>query len=231
MRKKLCQSGKQYVSTMDIAVPAKKVKNTKDCKEKCKFKCSIKITDEERNHIFVDFYDNRDKNRQYDYISKTTICDKINMGTDSKRKRSFKYQFVLEDEPIQVCKEFYLGTLNISQKVIYNVHDKKDPLTGTAKSDGRGKHQKKIISEVMRDSVMNHIRSFPAVESNYCRSETTRMFLEAGLNVRKMYDLYLQMCSENNMEPVKQSYYRFIFKTEFNLAFHQPKKDRRDRCE
>ena len=92
VRKKLFQPGKQYVSTMDIAVPAKKVKNTKDCKEKCKFKCSIKITDEERNHIFVDFYDNRDKNRQYDYISKTTICDKINMGTDSKRKRSFKYR-------------------------------------------------------------------------------------------------------------------------------------------
>ena len=83
----------------------------------------------------------------------------------------------------------------------------------------------------MRGSVMNHIRSFPAVESHYCRSETTRMFLEAGLNVSKMYDLYLQMCSENNMEPVKQSYYRFIFKTEFNLAFHQPKKDRCDRCE
>ena len=157
---------KQYVSTKDVVVPAKCEKNLKDCKEKCRYKCNVKINDEERNRIFVDFYDNRDKNRQYDYISETTICDKINKGTDSKRQRSFKYQFILEDEPIQVCKEFYLGTLNISQKVIYNAHDKRDSLTGTAKSDGRGKHQNKVITEVMRNSVRNHIRSFPTVDSH-----------------------------------------------------------------
>ena len=46
-----------------------------------------------------------------------------------------------------------------------------------------------------------------------------------------MYDLYLEMCTEKNMEHVKQSFYRFIFNTEFNLAFHRPKKDRCDKCE
>ena len=107
---------------------------------------------------------------------------------------------------------------------------KEIPLTGRAKSDGRGKYQKKVITEVMCNSARNHIRSFPIVVSHYCRSETTRQFLEASLKVIKMYDFYVQMCSEQEMEPVKQSYYQFIFKKEFNLAFYQPKKDRCDKC-
>ena len=202
----------------------------KNCKEKCKYKCSTKINDEERNRIFVDFYDNRNKDRQYDYIAETTKREKIN-ATRSKRQCSFKYQFILEDEPLQVCKEFYLGTLSISQKVVYNVHDKKDSFTGRPKSDGRGKHQKKVIQEDMCNDVRNHILSFPTVDSHYCRFETTRKYLESNLNVRKMYDLYAQKCTKEQLKMLKETYYRYIFKTEFNLAFHQLKKDRCDKCE
>ena len=39
-----------------------------------------------------------------------------------------------------------------------------------------------------------------------------------------MYNLYAQKCT-------KETYYRYIIKTGFNLAFHQPEKDRCDNCE
>ena len=46
-----------------------------------------------------------------------------------------------------------------------------------------------------------------------------------------MYDLYKGNCIENERPFVKSSYYRFIFNTCFNIGFHVPKTDRRERCE
>ena len=127
-------------------MPAKSIKNLKDCKLKCRFKCNININDEERKRIFDYFYENPNKNRQYDFIAQTTTMSMENESS-STRQRSFKYHFTLENESIHVCKEVYLGTLDISQKVVYNVHNKKDSFTGIPKADARGKHKKKIVSE------------------------------------------------------------------------------------
>ena len=169
-------------------------------------------------------------NRQYDYIVQTSTC-KENINRQSRKSRSFRFHFTLEGEPIRVCKQFYLGTLNISQKVVYNVHDKKDTLIGTPKADARGKHPKKIILPDMQNIVRDHILSFPAVESHYCRADAKSQYLDPGLNVKKMYDLYVEQCSNSNIAPVKESFYRNIFSKEFNLMFHQRKKDRCDKCE
>ena len=95
-------------------------------------------------------------------------------------QRSLKYHFTLENESIQVCKAFYLGTLNISQKVVYNVHNKKDSFTGIPKTDARGKHKKKIVSEESRNGVRRHIDSFPVVESHYCRANTSNKYLDSN---------------------------------------------------
>ena len=46
-----------------------------------------------------------------------------------------------------------------------------------------------------------------------------------------MYDRYQEKCLETEEGPLKESYYRFIFNTEFNIGFHKPKTDRCDCCE
>lgn len=67
------------------------------------------------------------------------------------------------------------------------------------------------------------MKSFPTVQSHYCRKDT-RQYLEENLNVTKMYDLYVQKCNKKwKVNPEKLSFYRHIFNTEFN--FHQPTKD------
>ena len=126
---------------------------------------------------------------------------------------------------------FYLGTLNISQKVVYNVHDKKDTLIGTPKADARGKLPKKIILPDMQNTVRDHILSLPTVESHYCRADANSQYLHPGLNVKKMYDLYVEQCSNSNIVSVKESFYRNIFSKVFNLMFHQRNKDCSDKCE
>lgn len=43
--------------------------------------------------------------------------------------------------------------------------------------------------------------------------------------------IYKRKCLEEGSTPVKESFYRFIFNSEFNLSFHIPKKYRCDQCE
>lgn len=112
------------------------------------------------------------------------------------------------------------------------MHLKKDKVTGSNFVDNRGTGNKKhTISEIDKNFVKEHIMSFPCVESHYCRSKTSKKYLDSNLNISKMYDLYKQKCAESNRSNVKESYYRMIFNTHFNLDFHVPKSDRCGKCE
>jgi len=97
--------------------------------------------------------------------------------------------------------------------------------------DGRGKmlgSSRKTDEEKIK-VVREHIMSFPACESRDTESLHTsgRKYLSADLNIRKMYELYVKKCNENNTSSVKEWTYRKIFNTEFNLNFHT----RKDTCQ
>ena len=46
-----------------------------------------------------------------------------------------------------------------------------------------------------------------------------------------MYRLYKERCLRQSNTPVRESYYRYIFNTEFNLHFHQLIKDSCQKCD
>lgn len=125
---------------------------------------------------------------------------------------------------------FFFTTLCISQKPVYNVHLKKSN-AGTPQSDQRGKSTKDRISKESKDQIRRHIEAFPCVESHYCRAESKKQYLDPLLNINKMYDLYIEYCRENQIDPQSASLYRHIFNYEFNLDFLKPKSDRCDFCE
>lgn len=74
---------------------------------------------------------------------------------------------------------------------------------------------------------------FSKVESHYRRNETSKQYFESSLNLIKMYNLYQEECLNSTPQqiPVKVSYYRHIFNTEFNIDFIKPKNNRCDLCE
>ncbi|XP_050516843.1 zinc finger protein 90-like [Diabrotica virgifera virgifera] len=94
---------------------------------------------------------------------------------------SFEYYFEKHNEKVRVCKAFFLATLCISQKPVYNVHTKKSD-SGTAQSIQRGKNITYKISKEAKNRIQQHIESFPYVEAYYCREN----YLEPSLNVQKM---------------------------------------------
>ena len=63
------------------------------------------------------------------------------------------------------------------------------------------------------------------MENHYCCADTKKMYLAPGLNITKMYELYKQKCEVQQLYPVKNSTYRHIFGTEYNLGFLRPRKD------
>jgi len=58
-----------------------------------------------------------------------------------------------------------------------------------------------------------------------------REYLAPNMSLSIMYKLYKESCSVANRQPVKESYYRHIFTTQFNLHFHQPLKDTCQKCD
>ena len=49
---------------------------------------------------------------------------------------------------------------------------------------------KKHTSNEKLEMVRNHIKSFPVVESHYCRAKSNNKYLDGSLTLTKMYDLY-----------------------------------------
>ncbi|KAK7106444.1 hypothetical protein V1264_017700 [Littorina saxatilis] len=188
---------------------------------------------DQQSSIFDAFYGLQDYNRQKDYIcthvtqkNTVTILDEETMTPKKKtRQVARKFFLTVDGEKVQVCKRFFLGTLSVGhayvQHALGNAQD--GVFSG---QDGRGKHTPgNKTSEEDRRRVRKHIESFPCLESHYCRKSSGRKFLDETLSIKEMYRLFTQDCASEGVVPVSSSIYRQTFVTEYNLAFHKPKKD------
>lgn len=235
IRKAAHESGKEYISVRNKIVPAKRMKTTKDCQTKCVYNCQKLISENERQNIFQRYYTLNEHGKKMFLLATTKRFNverrrKNKVNENSRRKQSFSYYFEIGSQQIQVCKKYYLGTLSISQTPVYTVHLKKDAIN-IPDVPFQGKHTKFKIPEEDLTLIRTHIVSFPHVESHYCRVNTKRKYLDSSLNIKKMYNLYTELCTSSGKNPVKESFYRNIFCNEYNLYFHVPRKDRCDLCE
>jgi len=114
----------------------------------------------------------------------------------SRRNYSRKYYFTIKNVKVQICKNMFLQTLAISDKVVTNVciNLQKSPIS---QEDLRGKfkRQSTINSEVNK-YITEHINSFPTVDPHYIRENSKRKYLENGLSLSKMHRLYLDWIKE-----------------------------------
>ena len=196
---------------------------------RCVNKCNEVLPDEDRDLIFQNYWKLGDRQRQRDYIASHVHVKQKQRQTnpDSKRKRTLHYYFTTRNQRVKVCKAVFLKTLGIGEKTVqYTVSQMLS--TGQSAEDGR-KNQPPGIKkpDEVRNTIRAHISSFPAVESHYCRKNTTRKYLSKDLNIKTMYLLYQEMYQGDPSKQVKESYYRSVFNSpEFNhLSFHKPKKD------
>ena len=71
--------------------------------------------------------------------------------------------------------QFYSSTLDISSRRIQCFFEQSSP----SLDDKRGKHTKRKVSNDAKRVKTDHINSFPRRPSHYCRSNTSRDYLES----------------------------------------------------
>ena len=119
----------------------------------------------------------------------------------------------------RICKTAFLSIFSISNGRLERAL-KASPTSGIH-TDQRGRHtpHNKTNPDTLK-GVKEHIKKFTCYESHYSRQNNpNRMYLSPTLSIPKMYRLYKEHCSENDLVAVSEWKYREVFKTEFNLSF------------
>lgn len=226
--------GESYETRSNKTIAAKVMKPPCECKKKC----ADKIPEETRARIFAYYYglSFEDQNQ---YIAaniiefrKATERER-NDVTPSRRAYTRSYHLTWENTKLPVCQTMFVNTLDISVKKTRIIAEKVWVSgAGISPPDGRGNHDNHIaMSEDDKQFIRSHIRSFPAYESHYSRSHSSRRYLNQDLSVKQMYRLYEEKCNLQNLKPCSESTYRNIFNEDFNLSFAQPKNDTCSKCD
>lgn len=129
-----------------------------------------------------------------------------------------------------MCLQFLAATLNVSSKTIY--HTVKNSSWGCAKEDLRGKHvPANKTKPATIESVINFIKSLPAVPTHYCRHDSTRVYLtQEYKNVANLYSTYQNLSQENGVDFISEIVLSKVFSDHFNRGFHIPKKYKCLKC-
>lgn len=236
MRRKKAITGKKHETQKGNTVSAKTIKTPCSCRKGC----GTKVDNEQRRIIFEKYWNEGktwDMKRQFilTCVRKKAVERRRIRNKDSRKQRNhtLEYKLLVDQKEIDVCKNFFLGTLGISETVVRNTIKKSS--YGIVEEDKRGKKEppNKTKIEVI-DRIKKHIESFPKYESHYSREKTSREYLGAHINIKLMYKLYVEECIKDNVDEkmiAKIWTYRNIFNTNFNLGFKPPENDTCDDCD
>ncbi|KAG6463739.1 hypothetical protein O3G_MSEX014049 [Manduca sexta] len=233
VRKTLKNLGKDYDSKKGDKKEAKRIKSP--C-SRCKFSCTDKFTNDDRQQIFETYWALGSLQRQRDFLStcvtiQDITCRRLKNPAKPRNKNSW-FSFVKQGQTKRICKTFLLNTLGIGQRTLRTVIEAKSTNSGIPPSDQRGRHGKhqKTSPEVV-ESVRQHINTVPRVESHYLRANTSREFIDGGLTLAALHRDYENKRKAADKEVATLYMYSQIFNTEFNISFFIPKKDSCNFCE
>lgn len=198
----------------------------------CRMRCNEKLNETSRQQLHGVFWKTCTWEQRKQYIAlmvkespkQRTRC-RGEVKSENRRQITFTYSLLINGEFITVCKSMFLSTFSVSEKFVRHAMDKKRSSPGgIIGPDQRGRHTPKSKkSELVRDRIREHIKSFPTEKSSQNLKDPSGLrYLDSALSIASMHKLYVNKCKENgvpNEEIVKESYYREMFKTEFNLAF------------
>lgn len=230
--KKLRNTGKSYISRSKTKkiIPARSLKPP--CGDKCKMECSTKIHEDCRKKIFANYWGLGDITLQRNFINSSTkaIVPAFRFsGKEKPRGYNNAYYFDVDNEKIRVCKKFFMNTLDINDRVIRTVFQKRD--LGFIEIEKRGKHgNHKKVDESIKQAVRDHINSIPRIDSHYIRKNSSREYIDGGKCLADLHADYKAQCLEQGVSAAHYEMYSKIFNYEFNISFFIPKKDRCELC-
>ncbi|CAG0900691.1 unnamed protein product [Cyprideis torosa] len=185
VRRRKRVSGDAYTSSRGKHVQARQVL-ARTCKFNCPNGCWA-WSEEERQECFTAYYaiGNEDQQRQF----LLAMMAKKKVSAERIRHR-INYTLPKGGEKVQVCRNFFLETLNVGEKYVRNIRQALIT-THVAPVDNRGRHgnqhTKSKYTEAQVEDTRSFIMELPAVPSHYTRQHTTKKYLPAEFkNIRKL---------------------------------------------
>lgn len=117
-QKKLRLAGCEYETRSGKKVRPRAVKEI-NCK--CHYKCASKFKMQQREQMLADYLTLDSERDRWSFIGKRVKCVPVKrryMGDGNRRKHTLKYTMAFNEEEHQVCKRFFLGTHDISEKKV-----------------------------------------------------------------------------------------------------------------
>lgn len=240
-RKRLCNLGQEYTSRKGITKKAREMKASCNCR----LQCARTFTEEIRSELFSNFWNTGSHAKQWQIVAKYVDQKNKKSCTDLENENNRRLHTLHYHLPIKsnvndttlkkVCKTMFLNTFNISKDFVYTALQKKIINTDFDDFiDGRGRHNNhtRVVTEDMKQTVIDHVNSYPAVESHYIRKDSRKKYLDSSLSFSKMFKMYSEWCVEKgyNSRVFSLRQYRDIVNTNLKIGFHIPKKDQCDLC-
>lgn len=201
------------------------------------FKCStIKIQDVSSMHR--NFYKLSKKVDQDNYIlnyCRLKQCERTRLKTGARgpKNMSVDYYIAIKNpqKVVRLCKKAFTEILKIGKDRITGVLQRSFKEEGCLAKENRGGDRRKMRFLERHNKVQAFIESLQAVETHYCRSKSSvRLYLPPDLNIKKLWRMYNDGLSEIPELKVKESFFRKVFNTKYNVGFGSPMKDTCSRC-
>lgn len=196
--------GEEYRSRQGKIIRARKLQPP--CDLKCRFGCTEKITENDRQTSFNTYWQLGDFIKQRKYLYEHSKADPIARRRGRKEhgvRRKFSLKFFLDvykpnggvKEQVKVCAKMFVSTFDICNNILRTLHKK---IIDTGKvEDLRGQNRR--LPSPGHLAAIAHVRSFPFFH------------IEKPMPLTHLYKLYQQDCREKQVDPIREHTYRKIF--------------------
>ncbi|VEN44991.1 unnamed protein product [Callosobruchus maculatus] len=203
--------------------------NSSKCMQSTKRQCG-KITEEQRQELFKKFWSEMDWNQRKTFVA--TLVNKGPVGqqttkTKSRRQLSLSYHLKINDIILPVCKKMFINTLALGEWSVLS-WVKNSHSSGIISQTSSFPNRKKAVNVQRRLAIKEFLERLPKLPSHYCRSSTSKMYLENVFNsYSEVYELYLKETDKELVcsKPVFMSEMKLL-----NIDIFQPRKDQCDLC-
>lgn len=188
--------------------------------------------------MYQNFYKLNDKIDQDNFILKhcrLSKCCRTRLQDQSRGPKNLSAEYYLTirnpHKQVRVCKSAFIQILQVGKDRVTGIIQRSYKDGGSVAKESRGGNRKKLLYADRQRSVNQFVESIEAVEPHYCRAKSSlRLYLPPELNIKKLWKIYEQQVAGTHHLQVKQSFFRHIFNTKYNVGFGSPLKDTCSRC-
>lgn len=197
------------------------------CQRSSKLHCT-QVDQSKREEIFIYFWEKLDwKERKIFVQSLAEVSSVKRQRTEadtSRRSASIFCHLVVDGRRLRVCQRMFLSTLGIGQWSLLKWVGRR------GNSPEKTKRVRVRAGTEGQDFLKAFLRDLPKVPSHYCRSSSSKMYLEPFFkSISHLHTQYKRSCEDHGFQPLSRQVFSTIFH-EMNLSLFHPKKDQCDTC-